>query len=58
MIGYGFFGVLRSLGGGALSAKYGLEAVFVAAAAMGFGNDWVCLAVAGNSRLAFKFEMK
>jgi MFS transporter, PPP family, 3-phenylpropionic acid transporter len=34
VIGYGFSGVLGSLGGGALSAKYGLDAVFVASAAI------------------------
>jgi PPP family 3-phenylpropionic acid transporter len=34
VIGYGFSGVLGSLGGGALSAKYGLVSVFVAAAAI------------------------
>lgn len=36
VIGYGFSGVLGSLGGGVLSAKYGLDGVFVAAEAMGF----------------------
>jgi PPP family 3-phenylpropionic acid transporter len=36
VIGYGLPGVLGSLGGGLLSAKYGLEAVFMASAAIGF----------------------
>jgi PPP family 3-phenylpropionic acid transporter len=35
VIGYGFSGVLGSLGGGALSAKYGIAHVFIAAAAIG-----------------------
>ena len=35
VIGYGFPGVLGSLGGGVLSDKYGLVGVFVASAAMG-----------------------
>jgi PPP family 3-phenylpropionic acid transporter len=43
VIGYGFSGVLGSLAGGALSEKYGLDGVFVSAAAMGlvaFGCAW------------------
>lgn len=35
VIGYGFPGVLGSLGGGLLSAKYGLDAVFISSTAMG-----------------------
>ncbi len=35
VIGYGFPGVLGSLGGGWLSSKYGLDAVFIASAAIG-----------------------
>ena len=35
VIGYGFPGVLGSLGGGWLSARYGLEAVFVVATGIG-----------------------
>lgn len=43
VIGYGLPGVLGSLGGGVLSAKYGLVAVFVAAVAIAliaFGCAW------------------
>ena len=46
VIGYGFPGVLGSLGGGFISAKYGIAHVFIASAAMGlvaFGCAWrVC----------------
>ena len=35
VVAYGFPGVLGSVGGGWLSAKYGLEAVFMASVAMG-----------------------
>jgi PPP family 3-phenylpropionic acid transporter len=54
VVGYGLPGVLGSLGGGLLSAKYGLVAVFVASAAMGlvaFGCAWRVSALQGKPAL-------
>jgi PPP family 3-phenylpropionic acid transporter len=54
VIGYGFPGVLGSLGGGFISAKYGLANVFIVAAAMGlvaFGCAWRVWRGQGRSEL-------